>query len=171
MSVENIRTSVEAAIAYLSDHPEDARSTDSAAVATIEDGLRVRVEGPGGAVVVSDMPPGVGGGGAAPSPGWYLRAGLACCDATMVALRAAALGIGLSDLEVTVDSVSDDRGLLGVDDAVPAGPLEVRIKVRLAAEGVEATRLREVVEWAETHSPVRDALGRAVLTTLELTTG
>ncbi len=60
----------------------------------------------------------------APSPGWLLRAAEASCVATLITMRAAMLGIDLDTLEVTVDSVSDDRGLLGVDDTVPAGPAD-----------------------------------------------
>ena len=108
------------------------------------------------------MPPGVGGGGAAPSPGWLMRAALANCDATLIAMRAAQMGIVLSALEVIVDSESDDRGLLGMDDSVPAGPLSMRTRIRIAAEGVSDKDLREIIEWAEKHSPVADAIRRAV---------
>jgi uncharacterized OsmC-like protein len=134
----------------------------------MEDGLRCRVETPEGAVVVTDMPAGVGGQGSAPSPGWVARAAQASCDATLIAMRAAELGVPLQRLEVTVDSESDDRGLLGMDEAVPAGPLSSRIRVRIAAEGVDPARLRELVEWADRHSPVSDAVRRAVPTTVEV---
>lgn len=110
----------------------------------------------------------VGGGGTAPSPGWFARAALASCDATVVALRAAQLGVELSALVVTVDSQSDDRGLLGIDDSIPAGPLSVRVHVRLGADGVEAERLREIVEWAKAHAPVGDAIRRAVPSKVEV---
>ena len=62
----------------------------------------------------------LGGGGSAPSPGWLMRAALASCDATIVAMEAARAGIELTDLTVTVVSESDNRGVLGVGDAVPA---------------------------------------------------
>lgn len=167
MTTEHIRQSIENALAYLADHPEESRYTDSSATAVIE-GLNSRVEGPGGAMVVSDMPKGVGGEDSAPSPGWLLRAAIASCDATVIAMRAAQEGIELSTLEVTVDSQSDDRGLLGVDDSVPAGPLSTRIRVRIAAKGVSPDRLHEIVEWADHHSPVSDAVQRAVPTNLEV---
>lgn len=38
-------------------------------------------------------------------------------------MRAAELGIALQRVEVVVDSESDDRGILAMDDEVPAGPL------------------------------------------------
>ena len=40
---EAIRAAIEGASAYLTDHPEEARYTDSMATARIESGLRVRV--------------------------------------------------------------------------------------------------------------------------------
>lgn len=166
MSSDNIRESIENAKQYLSEHPDDARYTDQPATAVIDDGLRCRVEHTDGAVVVTDMPTGVGGENSAPSPGWLARAALASCDATLIAMRAAELSIPLQSLEVTVDSESDDRGLLGMDDAVPAGPLSSRILVRIAAEGVDPQRLRDLVEWADRHSPVSDAVRRAVPTTV-----
>jgi len=43
----------------------------------------------------------LGGGGSAPSPGWLLRAALASCDATVIAIRAAQLGVTPTALEVT----------------------------------------------------------------------
>src|SRR5712692_1894068 len=162
MSVTHIQQSIENVTTYLAEHPEECRSTDSAATAVVEDGLRCRAEGPHGALLVSDMPKALGGGGSAPSPGWLSRAALASCDATVIAMRAAQVGVTLTTLEVTVDSESDDRGLLGMDDSIPAGPLSVRVRVRIGADGVAPERLREIVEWAEAHSPVGDALRRAV---------
>ena len=67
---DGIRTAIESASAYLTAHREEARYTDSFARARIEEGLRIRVEGPTGEVLTTDMPGGVGGGGSAPSPGW-----------------------------------------------------------------------------------------------------
>jgi uncharacterized OsmC-like protein len=99
-----------------------------------------------------------------------MRAAIASCDATVIAMRAAQKGIELSNLEVTVDSESDDRGLLGMDDSVPAGPLGIRVRVKIAAKGVPPKRLREVVDWALEHSPVTDAVQRAVPATVEVET-
>lgn len=162
MSGAHIRQSLERVVAFLAEHPEQCRSTDKAATAVVEDGLRCRARGADGATLVSDMPKAIGGAGSAPSPGWLLRAALASCDATVIAMRAAQLGITLTVLEVTVDSESDDRGLLGMDDRIPPGPLHVRTRLRIGAEGVPPERLRELVEWAEAHSPLADAIRRAV---------
>src|SRR3990172_7092209 len=167
MSVTHIQQSIEGVIKYLSEHPDECRCTDKAATAVVEEGLRCRAEGPSGATLISDMPKAIGGGGAAPTPGWLLRAALANCDATVIAMRAAQLGTTLTTLEVTVDSESDDRGLLGMDDTISAGPLSMRTRVRIGANGVTPEHLREIVEWAEAHSPVGDAVRRTVLSKTE----
>ena len=109
-----IRTAIESASAYLVEHPDEARYTDSLATARIEEGLRIGVDGPNGESLVTDMPGAVGGGGAAPSPGWFLRAAVAACVTSLAVMRAAQLGVEGFTCEVEVDSESDDRGILGL---------------------------------------------------------
>ena len=168
--MEAIRNAIEAASGKLAEHPEMAVGTDAAAVATHEEGLRFRVDGPNGAIT-TDMSESVGGGASAPTPGWLMRAALAACDATTVAMEAARDGIELTDLEVSVESESDFRGVLGVDPSVHAGPLSVRVRIRLTAADATEDQLRAIVERAESRSPVRDALVREVPMTTELATG
>jgi uncharacterized OsmC-like protein len=167
-STARIRNSIEGAVCHLTAHPEESRGTDRAAVATLEKGLRCRIEGANDAQLASDMPKAVGGAGSAPTPGWLLRAALAGCDATVIAMRAARVGVHLDTLKVTVESESDDRGLLGMDDGIPAGPLSVRVRVHIAAHDIEPERLHAIVEWADRHSPVGDAIRRAVLMATEV---
>ncbi|HEV8697047.1 MAG TPA: OsmC family protein [Candidatus Limnocylindrales bacterium] len=170
MGADSIRKAIEVASGYLAQHPEEARATDSVAVATLVDGLVVRVAGPAGASITTDMVPSVGGTETAPSPGWYLRAAEASCVVTLIAMRAAMLGFTLDTLEVSVDSVSDDRGLLGIAKDVPAGPLSGRVSVRLTAAGVDPATLEEIGRWGVEHCPVCDALERAVPLTTEVAT-
>ena len=170
MSADGIRHAIETATEYLRQHPDDARSTDSAATASLVDGLVVRVTGSGGASITTDMVPSVGGTATAPSPGWLLRAAEASCVVTLIAMQAASLGITLETLEVTVDSESDDRGILGIDEAVPAGPLRGRVSVRLTADGIEPATLEEMAHWGVAHCPVCDALERPVPITTEVAT-
>ena len=165
MSDSAIGDAISGAIEYVTAHPEEARYTDSAATAILREGLAVTVTGSDGVVVQTDMPNSVGGHGAGPSPGWLLRAAQASCLATLIAMRAARLGLELGPIEVVVESESDDRGILGIDESVPAGPLSsrARVKVRLASGSPE-----EVVSWADAHCPVQDAVRRAVPSTLKL---
>jgi len=152
---------------HLAAHPEDAKSEDEPARATLESGLKIRVEGPRFWSVTTDMPSALGGQGSAPSPGWLRRAAQAACEATMVAIRAAQEGIALDSLRVTVGSVSDDRGMLGLADVHP-GPTESHARIEVSARGVSPEKLREIVRWAEAHSPVADALTRPVPHRLEI---
>jgi uncharacterized OsmC-like protein len=165
---ERIATAMKGAIEYLTAHPDEAAYTDSPAVAMWDKGLTFTVEGPAGTVITTDMPTGVGGGDAAPSPGWLFRAALATCEATLIVMRAAQEGVELAGLSVTVDSESNDYGILGIDAAVPAGPSSVRVRVAASGSGPTEQQLSDVVNWAHEHCPVADTVARAIPLTLEL---
>lgn len=167
MSDAKIRDALANAVAYLRTHPDEARYTDSPATAVLESGLAVTVSSPDGMTVDTDMPKSVGGGNAAPSPGWLLRAAQASCLATLIAMRAAQQDLEPGPIEVVVDSESDDRGILGLDDSVPAGPLSSRARVRIGPTRLPAAQLEALVRWAEMHCPVQDAVRRAVPCTVE----
>ena len=157
-----IRTAMEGASAYLGDHPDEACYTDSLATARVVSGLQVRVDGPNGEALETDMPAPVGGAGSAPSPGWFLRASVAACVASLANMRAAQLGWTGFDVEVEVDSQSDDRGILGLDASVPGGPLSMRIGLRMRTDGIGLEDLEELAVWAVDHCPVSDAVKRGV---------
>ena len=163
-----IGDAIAGAIEYLSEHPEEARYMDSEAVASLTGGLRVTVRDPAGRTVVTDMPKGVGGDESAPTAAWLFRAAIAACDVTLIAMRAAMLGVELTDVQITIDSESNDHGILGIDESVPAGPLSVRTRVRLGARNTDEESLRDLVEWAIAHCPVSDATKRAVPMTTEI---
>jgi uncharacterized OsmC-like protein len=163
--VTAIRSALENAAGYLADNPGEATALDTPATAILVDGLRCRVEGPFGELT-TDMATSLGGGASAPSPGWLMRAALASCDATIVAMEAARAGIELTKLAVTVVSESDNRGVLGVGDA-PPGPLSVRVRIELAGPARE-DELRDLVHRAEARSAVGDAIARAVAVTTEV---
>jgi uncharacterized OsmC-like protein len=174
MTQREIRDALAGAVDFLTRHPADARYTDSPATARLADpeGLRVNVSGPNGATLSTDMPTSVGGTDSGASPGWYLRAAEASCVATLIAMRAAHEGVSLDGLEVTVDSESDDRGILGMSEEVPAGPLRTTVRVNVHArpiddddDGIWST----IVNWAVEHCPVTDAVRRAVPMTVEVT--
>ncbi len=166
----DVAGSIEKAVRYLTEHPDEARYTDSSARATLGDSLRVEVDGPTGESTVTDMPAAVGGRGENPSPGWLFRAAMASCVASTVAMEVAREGLSLVSLEVEVDSESDDRGMLGIDESIPAGPLSTRIRIRASGEGSQQERFREVIERGAARCPVCDATKRAVDVSLEIET-
>jgi uncharacterized OsmC-like protein len=161
-----IKESIANAVRYLTEHPDEARYTDSYARATLRDALRADVEGPAGERIVTDMPAGIGGKGEHPSPGWLYRAAIGSCVAATIGMEAARDGVVLNSLEVEVDSESDDRGILGMDEEIPPGPLSTRIRIRAQAEGVDEGRLREILERGAGRCPVSDATQRAVEVTV-----
>jgi uncharacterized OsmC-like protein len=171
MSRDEMRAKIQGAIDYLDANPKEARYTDSAATARLDDPatLRVDVSGHTGEHIATDMPSSVGGTNTAASPGWYLRAAEASCVATLIAMRAAHQELTLTGIEVTVDSESDDRGILGASADVPSGPLSTRVAVRLRAVGASDEQLRQIVDWAVEHCPVTDAVRRAIPMTVETT--
>src|SRR5438309_9824678 len=168
MSNTSIRDAIGNAVAYLKAHPDEARYTDSPATAILEDGLAVTVHGPQGLSIRTDMPKSIGGAEGSPSPGWLLRAAQASCLATLIAMRAAEQGQAPGRIEVVVDSESDDRGILGIDDSVPAGPLSSRARVRIGRKDVPPGQLKAIIHWGEVHCPVQDAVSRAIKRTVEV---
>jgi uncharacterized OsmC-like protein len=168
--MSSIGDAVAQAGAYLTEHPEEARYRDGRAVARLTSGLVVDVAGPGAERLQTDMPRGIGGSGSVPSPGWFLRAAAASCVASLIAIRAAALSIELppDGVEVTVDSESDDRGILGLDEAIPAGALSMKIKVSIGPASVDRPTIEALVQWAIDHCPVTDTVRRSVPIEVEL---
>ncbi len=168
--VSQIGDAVRQAGAYLTEHPDEARYRDSAAVARLGSNLRVDVTGPGGEKISTDMPRGIGGGATVPSPGWLLRAAAAACVAALIGIRAASLGTDLhpGDVEVTVDSESDDRGILGLDDDIDAGALSLKVVVRFGGRRPPHRVRTALARWALDHCPVTDTVARAVPIELEV---
>jgi uncharacterized OsmC-like protein len=148
-----VREAIDRLSAVIAADPAKARMKNVPATARLTEGLKCEVSGPNQERVATDMPPAMGGGLSAPNPSWLLRAGMASCVATVIAMRAAKQGIALTELEVTVESDSDARGILGLDDKVSAGLNPMRTRVRIGGDADEQT-LRELVEWADAHSPV-----------------
>lgn len=164
----SIADAVTAASLYLTEHPDEARYRDSAARARLTSDLTVEVTGPGGEHLTTDMPRGIGGNAAAPSPGWMLRAAAAACVASLIAIRAAATETVIRSVDVEVDSESDDRGILGLDASVPAGALSTRVVVSIDAPALDRTSKEALVAWAVEHCPVTDTIARAVPLSVEV---
>ncbi|HKE43224.1 MAG TPA: OsmC family protein [Steroidobacteraceae bacterium] len=166
MSTQALAAALQRVQKVLQRRPDMAVHDDSPAIARWQAGTRVVSRNPNGTEVATDMPTEVGGSGDQVTPGWLLRAGLAACAATRIAMAAAAEGVELSSLQVEATSRSDTRGLLGMPDAqgkpVDAGPLDVELSVRISAPSIPAGRLRAMVEEACRCSPVPAALRSGV---------
>jgi uncharacterized OsmC-like protein len=133
--------------------PGAARRATTPATAVWRDGLRCDISGPRGENASTDMPRSIGGQASAPNPSWLLRASMASCTATAIAMRAAMLGIELKLLEVSVHSEADARGLVGID-GVSTALSAMRMSIKIAADDVSEEQLRELAGTAESISPV-----------------
>jgi len=153
MSNIDVRNAIERAKLVFAERPAAARKANASATALLIGGLRCEITGPGGEHATTDMPEPMGGAASGPNPGWFLRASMASCAATAIAMRAAVLGIAIDRLEVCVHSESDARGLLGMGEISPALS-NMRMEVKIGAKGATVQQLEELVEWAEAHSPV-----------------
>ena len=168
MSIPKVREAIENLSAAISADPMKARGKNIPATARLTEGLRCELTGPYNERLVTDMAPAMGGTASGPNPGWLLRGAIASCTATVIAMRAARLGVALSNLEVTVETDSDLRGILGLDEDVSAGHGPVRMKVTIGAPTAAPEVLREIVTWADRHSPVTCTVRQAAQCSLEI---
>ena len=94
MSNLQAREALERARQLFIERPTAARKTVPA-TAVLQNGLECSISNSEGRILLTDMAKALGGGGAGHSPGWLLRASLAACTATSIAMRAALHGIEL----------------------------------------------------------------------------
>jgi hypothetical protein len=73
-------------------------------------------------------------------------------------------------LEVTVDPVSDDRGLFGIDETESAGPLSRRVSIRVRAADTQPAPLEKIARRRTTHCPACDAIERQIPAAIEIST-
>ena len=172
MTAEDISKAMQRVRVVFARRPEAAIHADEPAVASWEGGTRVVARHANGTQITTDMPVELGGAGNQVSPGWLLRAGLASCLATRIAMEAAATRISLTRLEVLAKSTSDARGLLGMpgDGGAPItpAPSEVRLEVRMVASNVASERLQAMVADSFRCSPVSAAVEGAVPVVLRI---
>ena len=172
MTAETISKAVQRVRTVLSRHPEAGIHADAPAIACWGQGVRVVCTHANGTQIATDLPAEIGGTGDQVSPGWLMRAGLASCVATRIAVGAAAEGVVLTRLEVSATSTSDARGLFGMTtdlgEPITAGPRELRLEVRIGASGVPPERLQAIIDESYRCSPVLAALVSAVPVALHI---
>lgn len=152
--------------------PSAALAPDTKATARWVKDTQIRCSHDKGISITTDMPQQMGGTGEYVSPGWLLRAGIASCTATRIAMAAAHEGIELQSLELIATSETDVRGLLGMLDEqgvrVMPQPRDVKLLVRICAPGVPDAVLTELVERCHGQSPVSRAMEEVVPVALSI---
>ena len=76
------------------------------------------------------MPKVLGGDGSAPTPGFFIRAGLIGCVAIGIKMTAAREGVPLESVDVDVEMDFDDSAVFGLGSN-SAAPLETRFTIAL----------------------------------------
>jgi uncharacterized OsmC-like protein len=162
MSAQYVADAMQRVEGVLRRRPDMGMHDDSPAIARWRGSTRIVTSHASGIGVQTDMPGELGGTGDQVTPGWLMRAALAACTATRIAMGAAAAGIELTTLELRASSRSDTRGLLGMTEsdgtAVDAGPHDLQLHVTIAANGVPVEKLRTLVEESHRCSPVPCAI-------------
>lgn len=150
MSAQYVADAMQRVEVVLRRRPDMGMHDDAPATARWSGSTRIVTSHTNGIEVTTDMPGELGGTGDQVTPGWLMRAALAACTATRIAMGAAAAGIELTTLELRASSRSDTRGLLGMTESdgspIGAGPHDMLLHVTIAAHGVPAAKLRGLVD-------------------------
>lgn len=102
----------------------------------------------------ADEPPMLAGDDQAPKPVEYLLSALAGCMTTSMIAHAAVRGIHIEEVESELEGDIDLGGFLGLDDTVPKGYTNIRVRFRVKADAENIARLRKLAEY----SPVYNTL-------------
>jgi uncharacterized OsmC-like protein len=121
--------------------------------ARLREGFACEVDCGGETRLLADQPDSEGGGGAGPTPGQLMRAGVASCLAIGYKLWSARLDIPIDDVAVEMTCELDARGQMGLDPDVPPGFQKISYTVRIVSEAPEQN-VRRLVETADRLSPM-----------------
>jgi len=155
--IEKIRLAIERSTKALYLKPSLGLGTGISKT-TVTSGLKCEIQ-EGKWKLFADMPEAVGGNAEAPTPGVYGRAALGSCLAIGYMMRAAAMNIAVSSLEVEIQADYDDGALLGTVHTAP-GYSEVRYTVTIEADA-EEEEIVKLIEEADLRSPYLDVFSRA----------
>jgi uncharacterized OsmC-like protein len=112
----------------------------------------------GRAIYQAEAHTGVGGPGTAACSGDLLLGALAACAQITCQMVAAAMGIPVENMHVTVDGDLDLSGTLGVSREVPVGFEQIRLRFDLLAPQATEEQLRALREKTEQYCVVMQTL-------------
>jgi uncharacterized OsmC-like protein len=119
-------------------------------------------------VFTNGEPPVLLGNNEGANPVEFLLHALAGCVTTTLVLHATARGIKIDSISTEMDGDIDLQGLLGLDDSVPAGYEQIRIKMDIKADCSDE-ELDALLAYTKDHSPVCNTVCRPVPVTVERT--
>lgn len=112
-------------------------------------------------VFTNGEPPVLLGNNEGANPVEFLLHALAGCVTTTTVLHAAARGIRIESLSTELEGDIDLQGLLALDESVPAGYRQIRMKMHVKADCSDE-ELDELLRFAQQHSPVCNTVCRPV---------
>ena len=111
-------------------------------------------------------PPVLLGNNEGANPVEFLLHALAGCVTTTIVLHAAARGIKIQEMSSELHGTIDAQGLLDLDNSVPVGYKEIRIKLHIKADCSDED-LDDLLNFAKTHSPVCNTVCKPVPVVIE----
>lgn len=111
--------------------------------------------------LVSDEPVPLGTD-AGPNPVEYLLQALASCYTVGIAMLAAQRGIQLESVRLDLEADVDLAAFFGVDQSVPPGVSQIRVKVHARSLNANHEQLHALIAAVEQASTLRDTLVRPV---------
>jgi uncharacterized OsmC-like protein len=112
-------------------------------------------------VFTNGEPPVLLGNNEGANPVEFLLHALAGCVTTTTVLHATARGIRIQELSTELEGTMDLQGLLALDESVPVGYKQIRIRMHIEADCSDE-ELDDLLSFAEDHSPVCNTVCRPV---------
>lgn len=154
---QETKATLERVIAMVKENPQLAKGTRQIEARWVENMvLEIKV---GDHVLITDEPRFMGGTERGPGPALLVLAGLAGCTAGSFALFGTLMGIPIDSVEVSVTADLDARGVLGLEEGVPAGYTDIRYEARIQSSASEK-EIRELAATVERRCPAYDTLTR-----------
>ena len=162
---ESIRIAMDRGIKAVALKPSVGQGKETMLVETSANGS-VKITD-GGKSLSIDLEKEYGGGGATPSPGFYVRAALGACLAQGYLVWAAQLDVPIGKVSVKIHSEYDMRGNLAIDPDIRGGITALHYIVRIeSAEGPES--IQKVVDKVDATDYVLDIFAGELVMTREL---
>jgi uncharacterized OsmC-like protein len=117
-------------------------------------------------VFTNGEPPVLLGNNEGANPVEFLLHALAGCVTTTTVLHATARGIRIEELSTELEGDMDLQAFLGLDESVPVGYKEIRIKMHIKADCSDE-ELEDLLRYTKDHSPVCNTVCRPVPVSLE----
>ncbi len=142
------------------EHPESGLITLTARGGTGDTPIACSVD-LGRAVYEAQAHAGVGGEGTGACSGDLLLGALAACAQITCQMVAAAMGLEVNDIAVTVEGDLDLRGTLGIDREALVGFTDIRVSFAIDAPGATEEQLGALQRKTERYSVVMQTLTTA----------